>query len=134
MIGAGLLNEEKGEDVAEAMQQHFDDWLRIQHVLGAVWKKIRNRSTMVREHAKQMMFALRDNAWNVTDDIREKYREQWGGVTQTCIVESAFRTLRMAEVSTHFKKLVSGKRCYATLIKARTEGTKFKYTSLPSRS
>jgi hypothetical protein len=132
-ICAGLLNEDKADDVAKTMQLHFDDWLRIQHVPGAVWKKIRNRSTMAREHTKQMMFALRDNAWNVTDDIREKCREQWGGVTQTCIVENAFRTLRMAEVSTNFKKLVSGKRCYATLIKARIESTKFKHTPLPSR-
>ena len=85
-------------------------------------------------HTQQLFEALRRSGWSVAPAIKARVREQVSGITKTQIVEDAVRQGRVEEVSTGFKKTVSGPRLGLASVKRELAQIKHRFASMDWQS
>eukprot|EP00971_Amphidinium_carterae_P190404 3778750-Amphidinium_carterae.4 len=98
------------------MSQHLGLPQEVQPLTSAYWSKVKGRSFFHYTKVAQIIQLLQDSSWQLSDVVLNIVKSDFMGVTQTKVIEDAFRLGRVAEVNTGFCKKVAVERLYDKLI------------------
>lgn len=123
-----LLGDNKAvvDETLRVMSIQHDSFLAANASTRPFWKRIVAKSVFQHEATAQLVSALRESGWRVTEDIRELVRSRGRCVNQSKIAEDQFCKGRKQE-SGQANKLMAEKSVWRTLIDAKVSDGLFRF-------
>ena len=129
---AALLDAEEAPKVLEQLKQQHDDYTAALDpaLKGAFWKTIRERLPFRWAKMQQVLLLSAASEWRMSDKLKELVTRDFGGVTQTKLIEDGVRTVRLEETLKSTNKAMTGMRAWWSLIEDKVESEKHRFAGV----